>query len=522
MVFLKLAVGSAVELDARCGITRRNGSVAELLRANIISREFERLYSIFGVALLPSLDSSSSSKPTRSSTTAGDNDELTCHEQMLRNLPSAEEEVPMSTLLTAQWDHKFLVTLLRSGANNDAAQPTPNNMDASHRDDGHVLLSVGAEFVMTHRITFVHLLVIAYHAVKSRRRGLLVEPSSSSSNHHTIKKKPILPSYLRDFIAARQGLAFPEDADILLPISLDTDESNVGVVALLRASSAPSGTSTTSSVVALNDFLNSRRRNASSSVDDNKAISLGGDGDSAYTSWGQLTICPRRSPPPSSAQLRKNARVAMIENVCDMRAYNHMMAQSAPANNNSSHKSGILQSSSQIVPSAASVGPGGKRARLDPALAKLGLDKTDIANIASVVHQPIDHRRGANTAPGRNNNNINGASSESYSSFMKDLTIGIDMRLMSLAGGVVGYYVCYSRGQSVDMCLAGAAVGAVAMLLVDAVLLLIRLSKEDGHLKATSSSSSMVGGQEHNVDAVQRRAQTGEGSLPQLRAKKLQ
>jgi hypothetical protein len=207
----------------------------------------------------------------------------------------------------------------------------------------------------------------------------------------------------------------------------------------------------------------------------------------------------------------------MIENVCDMRAYNNMMTQSSTDNRAEGSRSKTLQSA-PLVPAAGVAAPG-KKIRVDPALTKLGLDRADIANIASVVHQPMDHRRGANTAPGRNRSG--GASSESYSSFMKDLTIGIDMRLMSLAGGVVGYYVCYSRGQSVDLCLVGAAVGAVAMLLMDAVLLLIRLSKEDGHLQSTTSTRSQDAPDDRLSPKALPLPSTG-SQLPQRRTKKLQ
>lgn len=68
---------------------------------------------------------------------------------------------------------------------------------------------------------------------------------------------------------------------------------------------------------------------------------------------------------------------------------------------------------------------------------------------------------------------------ESYASFMKDVRFGLDMRLMSLAGSIVGYYLCHVRGFGLDVSLVGAAVGAIVMMFVDAALLMIRIGKED-------------------------------------------
>ena len=73
---------------------------------------------------------------------------------------------------------------------------------------------------------------------------------------------------------------------------------------------------------------------------------------------------------------------------------------------------------------------------------------------------------------------------ETFSTFSRDLSIGVDMRLMSAAGAVVGYYLCYARGFGRDVCYMGAAVGAVLMLLMDAVLLIVRLARDDGHAAA--------------------------------------
>lgn len=271
----------------------------------------------------------------------------------------------------------------------------------------------------------------------------------------------------RDYAASRAALAFPADADVLLAVrTLET---------LLRRCCR--GVHAAASETILDDFLLKRRGDVvgdvsppltSSSCCVSSPFSPG--------AWGTLTICPRRSPPPSPSLLKKNARVALIENYCDMREYNYMLKRDGGGG-----AAPNKQLSSRILPTTSGgSGGGGPAPRLDPALSKLGMNRKELSEIASLVHQPFTSRDGVVTASGRNTSAA--TEKESYSSFMKDLTIGIDMRLMSLAGGVVGYYLCYSRGQPVDMCLVGAAVGAVAMLLMDAVLLLIRLSKEDGQL----------------------------------------
>jgi hypothetical protein len=68
---------------------------------------------------------------------------------------------------------------------------------------------------------------------------------------------------------------------------------------------------------------------------------------------------------------------------------------------------------------------------------------------------------------------------ETMGTFLKDMSVGLDIRLMSLAGGVVGYYMCYIRGLDVESCIVGGLVGIVAMMLVDAVLVMTRMAKDD-------------------------------------------
>ena len=63
--------------------------------------------------------------------------------------------------------------------------------------------------------------------------------------------------------------------------------------------------------------------------------------------------------------------------------------------------------------------------------------------------------------------------------FVKELGIAMDMRSMSIAGGVIGYYIGYVRSWETEHSIIAAAVCMILFMLVDAVLLLIMLSKED-------------------------------------------
>lgn len=71
------------------------------------------------------------------------------------------------------------------------------------------------------------------------------------------------------------------------------------------------------------------------------------------------------------------------------------------------------------------------------------------------------------------------AQRQSHASFLKDVSIGLDIQVMSLSGAGVGYYLGHLRGASVETCALYAVVGLVVMLLVDGLLLLIRMRRQD-------------------------------------------
>nr|CCC90822.1 conserved hypothetical protein [Trypanosoma congolense IL3000] len=71
---------------------------------------------------------------------------------------------------------------------------------------------------------------------------------------------------------------------------------------------------------------------------------------------------------------------------------------------------------------------------------------------------------------------------ESFSSFIRDASIGFDVQLMALCGGGVGYYLAYVRGCSANDCIVYAIVGLITMLFVDAILLILMLRRQDEKL----------------------------------------
>ena len=150
-------------------------------------------------------------------------------------------------------------------------------------------------------------------------------------------------------------------------------------------------------------------------------------GVSEATQVTRLLVCPVVSP-PNPDRLAKNQRLDRIDVMVEQEVYNKM----API-------------PSRIAASVAGNGRGGSLA--------------------------LGGRRSGN--------DVNPPQDETLAVFMRDTAVALDMRLMSLAGGVVGYYVCYTRGMSTREAIAGAAIGAVAMIFVDAILLILRIRRED-------------------------------------------
>ncbi|KAK7202256.1 hypothetical protein NESM_000296600 [Novymonas esmeraldas] len=72
-----------------------------------------------------------------------------------------------------------------------------------------------------------------------------------------------------------------------------------------------------------------------------------------------------------------------------------------------------------------------------------------------------------------------GTAATSYSLFLRDASIGVDMQVMAVTGAGVGYYLGYLRGLPAEWCALYAVVGLVSMMLVDAALLMIRVGRQD-------------------------------------------
>ncbi|KAG5483593.1 hypothetical protein CUR178_08260 [Leishmania enriettii] len=68
---------------------------------------------------------------------------------------------------------------------------------------------------------------------------------------------------------------------------------------------------------------------------------------------------------------------------------------------------------------------------------------------------------------------------KSYALFLRDASIGFDIQVMALTGAGVGYYLGYLRGLSSEWCTLYAVIGLVTMMLVDTVLLMIRVGRQD-------------------------------------------
>lgn len=106
-----------------------------------------------------------------------------------------------------------------------------------------------------------------------------------------------------------------------------------------------------------------------------------------------------------------------------------------------------------------------------------------VANVCTTsLDNPHEHHFGGKM--GEATSRDDGKGHETMASFMKEISIGLDMRLMSFAGAIFGYYVCWARGQAKEHCIVGAAVGAIVMLFVDGILLILRVSKEDEKTRA--------------------------------------
>ncbi|KPI87518.1 hypothetical protein ABL78_3396 [Leptomonas seymouri] len=102
-------------------------------------------------------------------------------------------------------------------------------------------------------------------------------------------------------------------------------------------------------------------------------------------------------------------------------------------------------------------------------------------------------------------------SAKSYAVFLRDASIGFDIQIMALTGAGVGYYLGYLRGLSTEWCTLYAVVGLVALMLVDAVLLIIRMGRQDEALlrarkRIRRQREKLEGEGERLVQAMQRAA----------------
>jgi hypothetical protein len=158
----------------------------------------------------------------------------------------------------------------------------------------------------------------------------------------------------------------------------------------------------------------------------------------------------QKSVNPNRRRMRH--RIARIDAAVETALYNEMLA------------GGALSNPTDVAATTAFT------ARKPASMSAMTLDATNLGGVKLSLGGSLrDAQRGAEER----------AKPETFSVIMKDVGVGLDVRLMSLAGGIVGYYLCASRSLPTEHCIIGGAIGAVFMLFVDAALLMLRMGRED-------------------------------------------
>lgn len=113
------------------------------------------------------------------------------------------------------------------------------------------------------------------------------------------------------------------------------------------------------------------------------------------------------------------------------------------------------------------------------AIVPVGATDFDVLD-ATKLQPPSWSSSGASTCTSASTSSLASAvKEESFSSFLREASIGLDIQIMAFTGAAVGYYLGYLRGLSAELCTMYAIIGLVAMMIVDAVLLLLRVNKQD-------------------------------------------
>ncbi|KPA75798.1 hypothetical protein ABB37_08322 [Leptomonas pyrrhocoris] len=217
-------------------------------------------------------------------------------------------------------------------------------------------------------------------------------------------------------------------------------------------------------------------------------------------------------------RLRKNARIDAIEAAAN-RYYYSLLATSAHG------QEGRPSPSSTASTSTASAAA--HHEALRSSLASVDLGDYGVLD-PSRMHACVPLRATTTGFSAASSSAISAGSSggdlkteraaKSYALFLRDASIGFDIQIMAVTGAGVGYYLGYLRGLNAESCTLYAVVGLVAMMLVDAVLIMIRIGRQD---EAARRSRARIRRQreklekegERIVQAMHRAADSGEGQV---------
>jgi hypothetical protein len=205
---------------------------------------------------------------------------------------------------------------------------------------------------------------------------------------------------------------------------------------------------------------------------------------------------PPRLPPPSLAlvinpavtvvednpdRLRKNARIDAIDEAANKYYYTLLATRAHGQAGSVSRGSATTITAAGSTYAASSGAAAAHQEAVRSSLAAMDLDDygvLDPSRMRATVQPPAasaTHGRGMRGGE----SGMGERSAKSYALFLRDASIGFDIQIMALTGAGVGYYMGYLRGVATEWCTLYAVVGLATMMLVDAVLIMIRMGRQD-------------------------------------------
>lgn len=181
-------------------------------------------------------------------------------------------------------------------------------------------------------------------------------------------------------------------------------------------------------------------------------------------------------------RLRKNARIDAIDEAANKYYYTLLATGAHGQAGGASSMSGNAAAAAASSSSTAAASAAAHQEALRNSLATIDLGDYGVLD-PSRMRAPVPLKSAASTGASATLGAASGQSAErtakSYSLFLRDASIGFDIQIMALTGAGVGYYMGYLRGLSTEWCTLYAVVGLVTMMLVDAVLIMIRMGRQD-------------------------------------------